>query len=47
MNKIKTYPLTFIDIKLEKIRVEAEKQGMNIKEFIHAAIDEKILNKEE
>lgn len=40
--KIKTFPLQFTEEKLEEIREDAKVNGMSIKAFILAAIDEKM-----
>lgn len=40
--KIKTFPLQFTEEKLEEIREAAKVNGMSIKAFILAAIDEKM-----
>lgn len=40
--KIKTYPLQFTESELNKIRVKAESLGMTIKDFMLAAIKEKM-----
>lgn len=40
--KIKTFPLQFTEEKLEEIRKAAKENGVSIKEFILAAIDEKM-----
>lgn len=40
--KIKTFPLQFTEDKLKEIREAAKEKGMSIKDFILAAIDEKM-----
>lgn len=40
--KIKTYPLQFTEEKLDEIRKIAESNNMTIKDFMLAAIDEKM-----
>ena len=37
--KIKTFPLHFTEEKLDKIREEAKKRGMSVKDFILYAIE--------
>jgi hypothetical protein len=40
---IKTFPLLFVDTKLSDITICAKSQKESTKEFIHKAIDERIL----
>jgi len=40
--KIKTFPIQFLDTKLEEIRIAAQKQNTSIKDFILNAIEEKL-----
>lgn len=40
--KIKTFPLYFTEEDLKKVRAAAEIAGMSAKDFIHAAIKEKM-----
>jgi len=41
--KIKTFPIQFLDFKLEEIRKAADKHETSIKDYILLAIEEKLL----
>ena len=45
--KIKTYPLQFVEDKLQAIKDIANERNQSIKEFIHDAIDKEVENAKE